>query len=75
MSNSKRTFDVDAYEFCILYTFSKADYENLKHEFRGLMTHKKYYIYILRYWTKTSIRFKALQENSHERFNSNITEA
>jgi len=37
MSNSKRTFDVTAFEFCIMYTFSKTDYDNLKTEFKGLI--------------------------------------
>jgi len=36
MSNSKRTFDVNAFEFCILYTFSKTDYDNLKNEFKDI---------------------------------------
>jgi len=33
IANSKRTTDVNAYEFCILDTFSKTDYNNLKIEF------------------------------------------
>jgi len=36
MSNSKRTFDVNAYEFCILYAFSRNDYNSLKVEFKDI---------------------------------------
>ena len=37
MSNSKRSADVNAHEFCILHTFSRTDYNNLKNEFKGLI--------------------------------------
>jgi len=36
MSNSKRTFDVNAYEFCILYALSRNDYNSLKVEFKDI---------------------------------------
>jgi len=36
ISNSKRTFDVNAFEFCILYTFSKTDYDSLRNEFKDI---------------------------------------
>jgi len=36
LSNSKRSFDAAAYEFCLLYTFTRADYENLRREFKDI---------------------------------------
>lgn len=36
MANSKRTFDVNTFEFSIMFTFSKADYDSLKDEFKDI---------------------------------------
>jgi len=73
--NARRNFDADAFEFCILHSFSKSDYEDLKAEFKGIfgVSISKLYKY-KRYQAKIEVRIEILQEGSYGSDNSNIEE-
>lgn len=60
--NTKRNFDADAFEFCILHSFSKSDYEELKNEFKGIVFWFEIEILkkVYRYSTKIKVGIEVL---------------